>query len=556
MTDQTFDNLFVTQKLRISNDVSSPTNAQLYILVPNEAKGEIYLESKGNLFQLAVNSSIASIGTSTTLPLDLRTGDVSRIYISENGNVGIGSNFGFETSKDKPKFNLDIQGSINATQFNKNGKLWKITDDDIDGNTISGTKIKDGTISKEKLSFPITPSTNQWAGDSSIISYGGKVGIGTTTPNFDLDVQGTKGIINAKQFNKNGSPWIISRNEIASKAIDTDKIDDGAVSDIKIANNAVTRDKIADKSITKEKLAFDISPGGGSSQWQGADGGPISYIKGNVGIGTTNPKAKLQVDSGAIMPSFGNSETAGIMFPKDPGGGGGDAAWIRYYKREGEATTLEIGISNDQDDHIYLNPSGNVGINTKKPEAILHIVGPRERFSNPNIGGEIKLFTTSGLGDDFSYNGGADSVFGFTHYGNKNGDTKFQWQAPNGQLTELLRLINNGEVKVPGSLFVKGVQVQGSSRKQKKNITDLSTAEAIETLAGLNPVKFNYRTSEEKKPVVGFIAEDVPELVATSEREGVCALEIVAVLTKVIKEQQHELSLLKERVNSLETKSY
>lgn len=46
----------------------------------------------------------------------------------------------------------------------------------------------------------------------------------------------------------------------------------------------------------------------------------------------------------------------------------------------------------------------------------------------------------------------------------------------------------------------------------------------------------------------------MPELVATADRKGVCAMEIVAVLTKVIKELQKEVSVLKEKVNTLEVR--
>jgi hypothetical protein len=103
---------------------------------------------------------------------------------------------------------------------------------------------------------------------------------------------------------------------------------------------------------------------------------------GNVGIGTTptateklSVNGKLQVTNGAIVPSVGNTETSGIMFPKDPAGGSGDAAWIRYYPRTGEATTLEIGTSNNSDDHIALMASGNVGIGTNNPQAKLEVNG-------------------------------------------------------------------------------------------------------------------------------------------------------------------------------------
>lgn len=101
---------------------------------------------------------------------------------------------------------------------------------------------------------------------------------------------------------------------------------------------------------------------------------------GNFGIGTNSPNEKLEVSgnikaTGAIRPSAGNTENQGIMFPKDPGGGGSDAAWIRYYARSGEACTLEIGISDNADDHIALMPSGNVGIGTTTPSATLHVNG-------------------------------------------------------------------------------------------------------------------------------------------------------------------------------------
>ena len=108
--------------------------------------------------------------------------------------------------------------------------------------------------------------------------------------------------------------------------------------------------------------------------------GSIS-ANGNIGIGTANPSEQLEVSgnikaTGFIQPSAGNDDTSGIVFPKDPGSGGGDRAWIRYYARQGEDCTLEIGIDNDSGDHIALMPNaGNVGIGTTNPGAKLEVSG-------------------------------------------------------------------------------------------------------------------------------------------------------------------------------------
>jgi hypothetical protein len=80
--------------------------------------------------------------------------------------------------------------------------------------------------------------------------------------------------------------------------------------------------------------------------------------------------------------------------------------------------------------------------------------------------------------------------------------------------------------------------VSKSSRESKENVADLSTDEAFATLRNIKPVKFTYKEDASNETNVGFIAEDVPELVATQGRKGMVSMEVVAVLTKVVQEQQ------------------
>jgi len=85
-----------------------------------------------------------------------------------------------------------------------------------------------------------------------------------------------------------------------------------------------------------------------------------------------------------------------------------------------------------------------------------------------------------------------------------------------------------------------GVWTNASSRSLKENIRALTAEDAFETLVRLAPVRFNYKADREDE-YVGFIAEDVPELVATADRTGLSPMDIVAVLTKVSQEQQKKI---------------
>jgi hypothetical protein len=113
-------------------------------------------------------------------------------------------------------------------------------------------------------------------------------------------------------------------------------------------------------------------------------------------------------------------------------------------------------------------------------------------------------------------------------------------------------------VTINGTLT--GELVDTSSREYKDNIQELQAADAMVTLQGLNPVTFNFKRSPQEQKV-GFIAEDVPELVATNDRKGLSSMDIVAVLTKAVQEQQKNIqeqqkinAELREELNNLKAK--
>ena len=94
-----------------------------------------------------------------------------------------------------------------------------------------------------------------------------------------------------------------------------------------------------------------------------------------------------------------------------------------------------------------------------------------------------------------------------------------------------------------------GVWTNSSSRARKENIESLSLEDALAALANLEPVQFNYR-GDDSESYVGFIAEDVPALVANSDRASLSPMDIVAVLTKVIQEQQARIEALERRIDA------
>ncbi len=95
-----------------------------------------------------------------------------------------------------------------------------------------------------------------------------------------------------------------------------------------------------------------------------------------------------------------------------------------------------------------------------------------------------------------------------------------------------------------------GVWTDASSRAYKQDIAPLGLDKAMKTLTGLQPVTFRYKRAPDEQHV-GFISEDVPKLVVTKDRTGLSAMDIVAVLTKVVQQQQKEIETLKQEVSRL-----
>ena len=80
---------------------------------------------------------------------------------------------------------------------------------------------------------------------------------------------------------------------------------------------------------------------------------------------------------------------------------------------------------------------------------------------------------------------------------------------------------------------------------------DLSADSARAALDEMTPVLFSYKAEPESEHV-GFIAEDMPEIATNASRTGVSSMDVVAILTKVVKEQARVIDRLEQRLAALE----
>lgn len=300
----------------------------------------------------------------------------------------------------------------------------------------------------------------------------------------------------------------------------------------------------------------------------------------------------LRVNS-TLTPSAGPS--GGIVFPADPGQGLGDSAWIRYFPRQGESTTFEIGTSNDPDDHISLMPSGSVGIGTRTPADKLDVAGDialrgkhalrgNDGWLRLNQEGQFASGThTPGLFAPMSLNVGAAG--GWTNPGNGNiayagvlnkldvgvsfsayvrcadfhigGHPGRRAQPGRALVDDATRLVLNFgadwptvriDGKVEGQSFM-----QISSGALKEDIRPISGAAAAAIIDALDPVTFHWKDDPDATHL-GFIAEESPPEVTSPEKDGIFLSHIVAALTRVVRDQADTIALLERRLGAIEEK--
>ncbi len=289
--------------------------------------------------------------------------------------------------------------------------------------------------------------------------------------------------------------------------------------------------KFSIEDITAARVPFTIEGNAPTNSLYVDDGG-------RLGLGTATPVLDVHILS---------NNTPALRLEQDGTGGFTPQTWdiagneANFFVRDvtgGSRLPFRIR-PGAPTSSIDISSSGSVGIGTASPGFPVHLV------TNSSTNAAIVAERTGGAANFMSATASFGQFGTTTNHPVRilvNSTSKMQLNADNS-----LSMTSGA------SCTAGGVWTNASSKELKENIQSLTTDEALNALIGLNPVKYNYKVDKTDKHV-GFIAEDAPELIATPDKKGMSPMDVVAVLTKVVQEQQKTISELKEKIDKLENK--
>ena len=251
----------------------------------------------------------------------------------------------------------------------------------------------------------------------------GKVGIGITNPSYTLQVVGATGISEDLALGGNG------------RSVNWSNFSYGSYIDLNNSQNAL---RVRDKNNT---IMLEVN-------------GSNNYFTGNVGIGTTNPQSKLDIDFGGEPKSIKFLEYANALSSMN------SLMRFTWYNdtadfgmiRSGGTPIEALAIRFNNVEKMRFMSNGNVGIGTTTPSVKLEIAGDAKINGTLNVSGTNALnFSNYGGGlymlDDSWIRTYGDKNF-YHNTGIMRTDGIFQ-VGPNG---DRLVVSTNGNVGI-GSLY-------------------------------------------------------------------------------------------------------
>jgi len=286
---------------------------------------------------------------------------------------------------------------------------------------------------------------------------------------------------------------------------------------------------------------------------------------GSIGFGTHLPAAKLHAVSADLFATL-RLETS------NPSAQAWDlssssAAFELVDHTNGDALPFTVQALAPTDS-LFVSSNGSIGMGTSQPTFIGSVNGggrcmnvratngPARFVLQGSVAGELNLVHNNAPANQRNFRIRSEGGFTGFHVVNdtltgypvyqaiqidmKTGNIGLQVAAPTNPL----------ELKSGARCTTGGVWTNASSRDLKQDIEPLTSEQARDAVLKLQPVGYRYKSEPDEK-YVGFIAEDVPELVATNDRKSLASMDIMAVLTKVVQDQQTVINNQREELASL-----
>jgi len=346
-----------------------------------------------------------------------------------------------------------------------------------------------------QLTLPAT------AGEIVVKDSSGRVGIGSSSPSSNLDVEAATGDatlrIHAAENNSGSEPKLIleSSNDFAESAIDfKDSSGIGGAIRYNHGDNAL---RFLGKGINSEALRIDSS--------------------GNLGINTTSPTQKLHIVGTSNVLTKTSNGVASVL----------------------------VGIDSSNDGVIKVETSNNLKLYTNSTE----------RFRLDNTGNLLCAKTST----SFSVTGTILSTAGAIYATTVN-DTCF-FANRTGSNGSVFGFYRNGAAVGSISITSSSTSYNTSSDyRLKENVVDI--ADGITRVKQLQPKRFNFIV-DPGTTVDGFLAHEaqtvVPEAVTGEkdgeEMQGIDQSKLVPLLTAALQEAITKIETLETKVAALEASS-
>ena len=485
-----------------------------------------------NVTVVTTNSNLIAGNVTVDSNLIVNTNDL--VVDTVNSRVGIGT-LSPACKLDIASEDVMIRGSTPSLNFSEgtNG---------MDG----AYRIRyDGANESNNDNFLAFQTGTSFGVTSLHMTYDGNVGIGTTSPVGKLDVW--DGASNGTNIQQNAFFYLRNPANAATNygtAMVFENTNGSAGARVSLGRIAALREWNAGNYSSY----LQFSPSNNGTEFEAMR----IASSGNVGIGTTTPNVRFDVQGAGASPvSSGTSSTA-IMRARATNTnvvldqGAITASPWTWWMQVSDSTNLNLKYP------LALNPIGGyVGIGTDDPERNLHVHNDGGHcwvmIESSASGGDAELLLKSPSASWSIWNNGSDDSLRFYRGSDRvvfdgNGNCGFGITTPlypihiSGSETAGFNEGDRGWIYYGGSstndegygswncslyatnsiitkewLISHTGSLNSSDGRIKKNIVDADDAECLETLRLLKPKKYQYRDVVERgeEPVWGFIAQEV-----------------------------------------------